>query len=455
MKKPVSPPRWGIFFGGVVLGVAGTCVYRTAKGPEWIVKEVAAIKPVAAETTRPADLEALVGAFRKSLDAGSVAARAHLLDEISETNEATALSLSAEGGVDAQTRAQLLQKWIRRDPAAAWQWVVENGKREPRLLQVSLYQMAAAVPDLMMPSVLPGGALYSPEIATEAVQALVKAGDERSAQQWVERWAQSGSPDGVGPAAEQVAVAMLAESPPAASYWLGSLPPSPELNHAAASFAAEWAGTDPKAAMDWVTSLPAGFSNAEAMQNVFEKWADLDLVDATKWLGEYDQTTGSSDSLVLNLLSQSNIAQVDPKAAMDWAELVQDPAMRLDAIPRDWRGHGLCPIWLAIQPGAAIGSVTRGRRPNPGGPGRHIDLVLPDSLRVRAFVATARPRTSFRGDRFLNNKFEFGERLGYLASYVRNQAGRNAFYYFGRCHDTEPHGRMWKECRPGSCRHRC
>src|SRR5579871_4493649 len=124
MKPPVSISTWWIFLGGMVLGIAGTRVYQTMTAPERMGKEAAA--------------------------ASSVAEPTHLPDEMAKTNAAIASNLSAGGGSDAQTRAQLLQQWMRRDPAAAWRWVIENGKREPGLLKASLYQMAAIEPDRMM-----------------------------------------------------------------------------------------------------------------------------------------------------------------------------------------------------------------------------------------------------------------------------------------------------------------
>lgn len=115
--------------------------------------------------------------------------------------------------------------------------------------------------------------------------------------------------------------------PDKALAWLRTQPASPERAEAAATLAAEWAGTDPAAAMAWARALPAGSERATCVLRVFNRWSDLDVAAVSRWLGTQPPDP-ELDEALWSMATDTTYRYVNRPIALDAAARIVNPQRR-------------------------------------------------------------------------------------------------------------------------------
>lgn len=116
--------------------------------------------------------------------------------------------------------------------------------------------------------------------------------------------------------------------PEAIAPLLRDLPPSPDLDRAAAITALRWGELDPAAALDWADGLADPAARSAAFAGAFDGWTYHDPYAAAGWLAE--RPAGPErDAATLPLVRQ--LGTSDPVAAWKWAGSIGQPEVQTDA----------------------------------------------------------------------------------------------------------------------------
>jgi hypothetical protein len=335
-----------------------------------------AASPKIEEPSLPKEREALLANLRSRLAAGnSVDQIRTSLANLAKTDPALALDVAQVIGRNDVERARLVasvvQVWAQGNPQAAWDWTLQQAHRldaagEDSLVSVVLTQVAAADPQRAVEfteaamrnrNLLIDISLN--EVAHAAVEALLKNDHTDVAERAVEQWVRGPGGTELGNAPfEAVAIKLAQTSPTAAASWLLSLPSSESRNFALATVAANWATTDPKASLDWANSLTSGAGREEAMQRAFNRWVAEDKVSAAQWLGEHEADP-ATDHMIASFVTDSPVSTSNPQVAMEWVDLISDPALRVQSLQQVARA------WAEQNPAAATQYVQQNKKLTP------------------------------------------------------------------------------------------
>jgi hypothetical protein len=111
----------------------------------------------------------------------------------------------------------------------------------------------------------------------------------------------------------------------------------------------EWIKRDPENAMEWLVSLPASKQRNRVTFFAFRRWYDADPSGARAWI-EAEAFEPAHDPALDGYARR--LSKVSPKKAVDWAELIQDPARReksLVVVGQNWmrKKPDAARAWLA------------------------------------------------------------------------------------------------------------
>jgi hypothetical protein len=250
----------------------------------------------------------------------------------------------------------LLAEWSTFNADAAWARTLELVRShavtgEPELPAIVLGQLAKFDPDrvvIFADNALQAGSseetagFSGGDIAHAALRGLIAANQADLARKTLERWSGGAAAEALGNAPyEEVALEYARRSRTEAADWLRNLPPSSGRDFTLATLAADWAATAPQEAMTWAASLDVNSARSDAMQRAFNRWADTDIVAAAQWVAEHESNP-QADTLIANLVGDTSLGHVAPERALQWSELIRDPAARQTAVQRvisDWSEH--------------------------------------------------------------------------------------------------------------------
>lgn len=229
-------------------------------------------------------------------------------------------------------------EWGRTAPCESWDWVRENSARlslgdEPSLAAEFLQAIAATYPALVLD--FARDALRDDDhdeaqrIADGAATALVSCGRVDLAQHAIAEWLRGKEADAIP--ASMIAIVTLGlasrDSMTSASTWLSQLPATAPSRPAFGALAAEWAEKNPRAALDWAQALSQEAGRSEATRRAFQVWVDHDPAAASSWFLQ-NEAKPEMDRLVPELIEEGRLSYTHPMAAMAWASLVRDAALR-------------------------------------------------------------------------------------------------------------------------------
>lgn len=229
--------------------------------------------------------------------------------------------------------AALLERWSEFDPAAAYRFgVTALAGREGRL--TAARRWAERDPAAVRGYLEQAGDRESARARANDLVPALHAADPAGLSRWV----------GGLPAGELRASALSLTSVERArandftgtAEWLREFAAEPDAREAVGNFAAEWVLVAPDATLDWSLSLPAGAVREQAIRDSTERWAGEDPLAAGRWLSERSDRPEMDPALEVCawLLARSR-----PRAALDWAAAVHDPARRTRAVGgvlKDW-----------------------------------------------------------------------------------------------------------------------
>jgi len=193
--------------------------------------------------------------------------------------------------------------------------------------------------------------LNASQVAATAVEALVQKDNGAIAREAVEQWTQiPGGPDIGNIAYEDAALDLSAKSPAAAMDWLKSLAAGTDRNYALTTLAAVWTKTDPRAALDWTAQLADADGRAEVMERAFNQWAQDDDNGARQWLTGH-LTDPAAEKMLISMVAESGLSYSNPQEAIVWADLISDPAVRLENV------EDIFLSWVRRDPDAAANYI--------------------------------------------------------------------------------------------------
>jgi hypothetical protein len=276
--------------------------------------------------------------------AGNEARR--LLEALARTDPAGALALAAEAARDPLEKTLLgttvMKMWAAEAPEKAWAWVTHEGTAwdvpcRATMISDVLESMASSHASLVGPSV--SALLRSSDTAIDvgdnvfvAVTSLLKAGHADLARDAFADWSRSPRAAQISAATYAAIASELAKSSPrAAAEWLQKLPSSPARDAGYAALAGAWAQTGPDRAMEWSSTLSTASLREGAMRRAFDVWVNKDVDSAVHWLANHD-TDPVADRLMFSWLMGSPVRTDSPDVAMQWAQLINDPGLRLSAM---------------------------------------------------------------------------------------------------------------------------
>jgi hypothetical protein len=306
--------------------------------------------------------------------ANSVSDVLQALNELSKTDPTRAIDLAQElGRTDAEKAVWVrnaTQQWADRDPAAAWQWL--RGLSRDRMQELAggelgavvLGAMAARDPQAVVSSL---SGLLREGNASESVStpvavhlgltALVEHDKAELARTAVDAWAKDPAKLGLEASAfEAIAGAFAKSQPRETGDWLRSLPATEERDAAFATLAAAWAKQDPRAALQWAETLPANAGQQAALRRTVSDWIEEYPDQIAGWLGDYlarVPPNPTSDTLIETVINNSPALRAAPQAALQWTNLLSDPAKRVENHER------IALRWSEQDPTAAIAFVTQ------------------------------------------------------------------------------------------------
>ncbi len=242
--------------------------------------------------------------------------------------------------------SDLTREWTAREPRAAWQWLFRQPLQRleklshGNLLNVVTDELAQRDEKLLLANtdflLLTGDkrAQIPPQaLVFASIEGLVRHGKLDQAKAALETWARDPLKNDVGPGAlSTVAIELAKASPVEAGQWLKALPVTDERNSALASLAADWVTRDPEAALKWSAELDSQDGRTTVVRRAYSDWLEEDASKAGKWLGDRlaeNQPLPDAEVLIANLVHQSSLIKKDPLAALQWADLIGDPALRV------------------------------------------------------------------------------------------------------------------------------
>jgi hypothetical protein len=294
--------------------------------------------------------EELVAALRAKLP-GSPEDFLRSLEEIGKTNPSFAIDLAHElGRTEAEKTAWVtnaMQQWADRDPAGAWQWLRQLTKDRMQELAggelggVVLGAMTARDPRMVvagLDDLLRNGnvseSVSTPVAVHLGLAALIEHGKIDLAKTAVDAWARDPRQFALEAAAfETVSASLVRTQPRETAEWLRSLPATDERNAAFATFAAAWAKSDPRAALTWTETLAPGEGQQAALRRTVSDWIEEFPDQVSGWLGDYltrAPAGPAADSLIETVINNSPTLRTAPRAALQWANLISDPAKQID-----------------------------------------------------------------------------------------------------------------------------
>ena len=106
-----------------------------------------------------------------------------------------------------------------------------------------------------------------------------------------------------------------------------------------------WSAVDPSRAADWALNLPTGNTRRESIRSVIERWLeDAGPNEAAQWLNEIPAHTDLDSSFQKVGFA---MMEIDPSAAMTWAESITDNNLR------NVTTRLIAARWSQFDPGAA------------------------------------------------------------------------------------------------------
>jgi hypothetical protein len=313
----------------------------TLKGAEDEAASRAPAPP--ARTKREVLLEQLL-----ALRAQSATRKIHrLLEDTARTDPALALELARAAARDELERnifaSGIARVWAARDPQATWQWLsTESGRWDvPCQTTVAaevLEGVASSQPAQIAQWVeqrLSSGKRddsASTDLSYEAVTALVNSGHLLLAQHALDQWSRGAARDQIGGATYAlVAAASAKEAPQQTAAWVQTLPPSPGRAAGLLAVADSWAQLAPQPAIEWASTLGTADGREDAVKHVFDLWVVKDVEPAVRWLAAHEATP-AADQMLFSWLMGSPLRTAAPAMALQWAQLINDPALRNDAM---------------------------------------------------------------------------------------------------------------------------
>ncbi len=369
---------------GVLIGGIGAWRYlqSSKKGPT-----AAETKPVGSRPAsfvdapeRAVEAPPLTGAqedvarkLREKLN-GSLEDFLRALSELAKTQPALALDLAHQLGRTDDEKIEwvknVMQQWADADPQKAWQWLREQPFKKTNdmgggdLPQVVMGTMAARDPNMLLANIdtlLRHGNLTdgvsTPVAVHVGVQALIDHDKTDIAKSAVESWARDPRKLELGEAAySTVAMALAKDAPEQTAQWLKSLPQSDDRNVGFSSLAAVWAESNPTAALKWAETLGPNEARNAVIGRTVSDWVERYPNEVAGWLGNYlarAPADENSDRLVETVLNISPAVKNNPQTALQWTELISDPAKRVA-----YEGN-VALRWGRQDPGAAIAYVQK------------------------------------------------------------------------------------------------
>lgn len=283
----------------------------------------------------------------------------------------------SEGPARAVAVETVLYTLSEKDPLEAFEVGMQNlvGEARDRSLYQALLQIiprdpAGAAPLIMaMPAspqrelaVVDAARVWADEAPERALAWASSLPDEASAAEVLavanilEIWAQKdgpaasaavfGLPDGEARAAasERVAAVLAQASPEAALAWASTLPDAESQERALAASVGVWAQQDPAAAAAWAVEVNEGAGRDALLSAAVAHWALQDVEAAKRYV------TGLGDDVLQRagaITLAPQLAQSDPRAALDWASRLPLAAARDETTLFIYRQ------WLAEEPAAA------------------------------------------------------------------------------------------------------
>lgn len=290
------------------------------------------------------------------------------LDELTLENPDLALELAVKFGPSEKERylavSDLVQRWARREPQAALDWSIRQGRRwdamDASLPYLVLNRLAQSDPGATIALAQETLARWVPragtnpgELAYTAINALLASDDPALARTAIERWSAAALGEQVGrDALERVAWRMSDDlSPIETLSWLQTLPASETRHDVAGSIAARWAEQEPKAAAAWADTLGEAAGHAEVMRAVLATWAEKDLTAAATWLSQREADP-AADRIWADFAQHPRAASQDPGAALAFVALIQNRELRASTL------ESVLATWHERDPAAAVRYVT-------------------------------------------------------------------------------------------------
>lgn len=240
----------------------------------------------------------------------------------------------------AQALSGVFAAWAKKDPNAAWNWVLTNAPGEPQHLRSVLSEIGKNEPATAQRFAASYAAQH-PEQASDVylcvLDGVIHGGKYEDAKTLV---AQANMPN-----EEQknnlfnfLAGQWARYQPEKASSWVLELPPGPIRDQALDAVGQAWSDVDPVRAADFAVSLPPGSVRQTALKQAISKWTMDDPAQASKWILQFDAHE-DFDQAVMSLATAPNLMYRNVNLALSWAGTIQNEKLRNDtttAIVTNW-----------------------------------------------------------------------------------------------------------------------
>lgn len=253
--------------------------------------------------------------------------RGRVADAVWQSDPAGFLKLAGDapkGALRGQIRVaaeNAFGAWVKKDPAAASEWLKSRPPEQRRLLWNGMARrMAEADPAAAQAwfSSLPASAERE-HAGTSIVNAWAQK-DPRAALEWLQDNLQGGRTQ----AFTHVAEALAAQGIDRAKQLLEAMPPGTQRDRVVSTIAQTWADKDYKPAMEWVLSLPPDDpGRREALGNISHQWPEKDLAGAAAF-ALANEGKGEAHDIMWNIASQ--FVEKDVKAGVAWAAALPENA---------------------------------------------------------------------------------------------------------------------------------
>lgn len=97
------------------------------------------------------------------------------------------------------------------------------------------------------------------------------------------------------------------------------------------AFARGWADSAPDKLADFAAQLPPGPSRASAFNAAWERWVERDPMTAAQWMAVRLKDAPEFEPALATLLARTDDLFTSTETAVQWAEAIDDPALRLSA----------------------------------------------------------------------------------------------------------------------------